>query len=216
VVPDHEDVIPDLDHVVADPRGNDPDLGMSPPHHAGKGPDHDHVVADHEHEVPDHEDVVADHEDVVPDHEDVIPDLDHVVPEHVLVVADLDAMISGYIRVVPVFVAVSLRLQVAVQTPGVAMLNLDGVKNAAGVTIFELLSAGRMRLDFGDSYETYFRAHLGGKLFPSACPSSARGSCPPSTPPLPGCSPSGPSSGTRMLPSAGESFLLRCSRGGHR
>jgi serine/threonine-protein kinase len=35
---------------------------------------------------------------------------------------------------------------------------------AAGVTMFELLSAGWMPLDFGETQETYFRAHLGGKV----------------------------------------------------
>lgn len=41
---------------------------------------------------------------------------------------------------------------------------------AAGVTIFELLSAGRVPLDFGATQETHFRAHLGGKLFPLRVP----------------------------------------------
>jgi serine/threonine-protein kinase len=36
---------------------------------------------------------------------------------------------------------------------------------AAAVTIYELLSAGRVPLDFGETQETYFRAHLAGKLF---------------------------------------------------
>jgi serine/threonine protein kinase len=36
---------------------------------------------------------------------------------------------------------------------------------AAGVTVFELLSAGRVPLDYGETQESYFRAHLAGKLF---------------------------------------------------
>jgi serine/threonine-protein kinase len=35
---------------------------------------------------------------------------------------------------------------------------------AAGVTIYELLSAGSLPLDYGDTPETHFRAHLGGKI----------------------------------------------------
>src|SRR6185369_9328277 len=41
---------------------------------------------------------------------------------------------------------------------------------AAGVTIFELLSAGRMPLEFGETQESYFRAHLAGKVFPLQVP----------------------------------------------
>jgi serine/threonine-protein kinase len=35
---------------------------------------------------------------------------------------------------------------------------------AAGVTMFELLSKGRLPLDYGETQESFFRAHLGGKL----------------------------------------------------
>jgi serine/threonine-protein kinase len=35
---------------------------------------------------------------------------------------------------------------------------------AAGVTMFELLSRGRLPLDYGETQESWFRAHLGGKL----------------------------------------------------
>jgi serine/threonine protein kinase len=41
---------------------------------------------------------------------------------------------------------------------------------ATGVTIFELLSAGRVPLDFGETQETYFRAHLGGRVFSLVVP----------------------------------------------
>jgi eukaryotic-like serine/threonine-protein kinase len=41
---------------------------------------------------------------------------------------------------------------------------------AAGMTMFELLSAGRMPLDFGETQESYFRAHLGGRLYPLRVP----------------------------------------------
>ncbi|MEP7121360.1 MAG: serine/threonine-protein kinase [Byssovorax sp.] len=44
---------------------------------------------------------------------------------------------------------------------------------AAGVTIFELLSAGRVPLDFGTTQESYFRAHLGGRLFSLRVPEMA-------------------------------------------
>jgi eukaryotic-like serine/threonine-protein kinase len=35
---------------------------------------------------------------------------------------------------------------------------------AAGVTIYELLSAGKMPLEFGETQESYYHAHLAGKL----------------------------------------------------
>lgn len=35
---------------------------------------------------------------------------------------------------------------------------------AAGVTIYELLSAGQLPLDFGETQESFFRAHLAGKM----------------------------------------------------
>lgn len=41
---------------------------------------------------------------------------------------------------------------------------------AAGVTIYELLSGGRAPLDFGETHETCFRAHLSGKVFPLRVP----------------------------------------------
>jgi serine/threonine protein kinase len=41
---------------------------------------------------------------------------------------------------------------------------------AAGVTMFELLSAGRMPIDFGETQDSYFRAHLGGRLHPLRVP----------------------------------------------
>ena len=64
----------------------------------------------------------------------------------------------------------SSRLQVAVQTPAISALGLDGVQNTdwrpsdqyeAGVTIFELLSAGPMPIYFSGSYETYCRGDHG-------------------------------------------------------
>lgn len=41
---------------------------------------------------------------------------------------------------------------------------------AAGVTIYELLSAGQLPLDFGQTQESYFRAHLAGKMLPLMVP----------------------------------------------
>jgi serine/threonine-protein kinase len=41
---------------------------------------------------------------------------------------------------------------------------------AAGVTIYELLSAGQLPLDFGQTQESYFRAHLAGKMLPLQVP----------------------------------------------
>jgi serine/threonine-protein kinase len=47
---------------------------------------------------------------------------------------------------------------------------------AAGVTIFELLSAGRAPLDFGQTQASYCEAHLGGRVFPLRVPEmGARG-----------------------------------------
>lgn len=41
---------------------------------------------------------------------------------------------------------------------------------AAGVTIYELLSGGRAPLDFGDTRETCFRAHLAARVYPLQVP----------------------------------------------
>ncbi len=41
---------------------------------------------------------------------------------------------------------------------------------AAGVTIYELLSAGHLPLDFGQTQESFFRAHLAGKVLPLFIP----------------------------------------------
>jgi len=41
---------------------------------------------------------------------------------------------------------------------------------AAGVTIYELLSLGGMPLEYGETQESFFRAHLGGKVRPLRVP----------------------------------------------